>query len=213
MASADHLMRWARELAETRRPESAAIERLAVAFEESRRGNVAAVDTLVAAIRDSRGLLYDLSYKLLACLAREAEVGRIAIADLAESKRARDRWSALVCVSVGGFEGGDAIVRALARDKSVRVRRKAADAALLARARSTVNALRRARREEADPEAQRAQDLAIALLTDGYLVRNDQHGASLIVLAPEGILSRPITADELRSPGAAALAQRVLRDP
>ena len=163
---------------------------------------------VVDAASDSHRPVYEFAVSLLRRLTGRFPEACQAVADMAGHPKSHVRFNAILSLGRGtpaplALE----ILRQGLRDRSSRVRIKAADWSGTLRLREMVPDLERASANERDPKTKREIDFALALLRDGYLLRPADHdGFHVVAFFSGGINSRWVSRTELEQRGIEAIA-------
>jgi len=162
---------------------------------------------IVASVESSRRPVYENTVDLLRRLSENHGAALAAIEKLARDRRAHVRFNAILCL--GKETPGDftlSILRAGLRDKSARVRQKAADWAGRLRSRDMVPDLAEASKVEADPKTRETIEFELRLLRDGYIIEPAEDGVfSITTHSRSGVRGCHVTQATLEQRGIEAI--------
>lgn len=152
-------------------------------------------------------MLWNNATDLLMKLSGRWPAAADAIATMFSSTQAHVRFAALCSLgSQTPVAVTDTLLKAGLRDKSSRVRWKAADRADRLERRNLVPEITAALAVESDDKARRSIELDLRMLRDGYWVKPESPGRSAVTARRyNGIASRTVTDDELRDKGLEAI--------
>lgn len=215
--SRDRLEPWIRETIRKRDPDLE--EPLLAAIDaydaicETARISPELLRPIVEAASSSRIPLYDTATTFLSKLTDRFPEVCDAVKAMFEAPRSHVRFNAILCLGSSTppnltFE----LLRRGLRDKSVRVRWKAADRAGRLRLRDLVPELEKALVIEKDSKASRTIHLELRLLRDGYILEPSGGGFTLTTFTPHGIRGRFISTSELEKRGIDALVEESSRE-
>jgi hypothetical protein len=163
----------------------------------------------VNAASSPRGLVWNQGVDLLCATMRRWPQTSVAIADMLKSRRANVLFNAICCITdaMPKETAMQMIIDGLS-DKSGRVRGKAAQTAQDLTIVDAVPHIEKALEREQDKKVRKSIEFPLALLRDGYQVR--QHGTEYTIAVPvsHGISSKFVSKEDLTPDGIA----RVIRE-
>ena len=162
------------------------------------------LESVVEGASSPRGLLRNNATKLLMKLSGRWPIAADAISNMFCSRQAHVRFAALC--SLGRetpVSVTEALLKAGLRDKSSRVRWKAADRANCLERRNLVPEINAALNVESNDKARRSIELDLRMLRDGYWVEHESPGWTSVTarLHNGGITCRAVSNDEFRAKG------------
>src|ERR1043166_8978671 len=129
------------------------------------------------AASDSRALLWQNAVAFMGVLSEQWPEANAAILAMAQSRKAHVRFNALCCLGESTpFSTVEQVLKSGLRDKSARVRGKAADRMGQLRKLEFVPELTAALTNERDPKARSTMEFELRLLRDGYILEPAQGG-------------------------------------
>jgi hypothetical protein len=162
---------------------------------------------LVAAASSRHVPIFENVCPLLGELTEQLAAARDAVSIMADDSRAHVRFNSILCLgerTPRAFSLG--LLRRGLRDRSSRVRSKAADWALNLRLRELIPDLAEAAIRERATPARSEIEFALRLLRDGYIAGPERDGhLDLTVLRDSGIFSREVSAKDVTDRGIPAI--------
>jgi hypothetical protein len=149
----------------------------------------ASIGALRSALSVNRRDLYETASYLLSDASSFDPAAVSLIAELSQGPKVSQRYNAILCLSPQTpFDLVVLVIEAALKDRSAKVRTKAADRMLELKLTKALPALRSALIPEAHAETRATMEFTLALLRDGYLVRsiNDEY-CSITRLGSRGI--------------------------
>jgi hypothetical protein len=211
----EHYEKW---FAKRRGPRHPADEAAALAaadvfdqMQKSGKYSDKSLDALVHAASSARGLVWNCGVDLLCATMHRWPQASVAIANMLKSRRANVRFSAICCITKSmPPETATQMIAAGLKDKSGRVRWKAAQEAQSLNMVQVIPQMEEALSKERDKKVRKSIDFALGLLRDGYHVSDrDKDGTrSLCIPVSTGISCKLVDREDLTPEGIA----RVIRD-
>jgi hypothetical protein len=206
---------WIRDTIEPRCPELVRPIRDALdAFDAIQRAGRADAERLmpiVEAAQSHRRPLYDMAVGLLQELTADFAEARESVARMASDKRSQVRFNAVISLGARtprDFSGE--VIRQALRDKSAKVRQKAADWAQRRGMAEIVPDLAAALAVESHAATKETMEFNLPLLRDRYLLKKDGAAGFLITIPyARGISTRRVSQEELDAKGISAIIAEV----
>ena len=209
---------YLRELGETH-PQDAPVMRAAIdAFDAIQAGDRVTqrlLEPIVKAASDSRKTLFDIPVGFLDQLTGAHDEARQAVSEMAENKRSFTRFNAITCIGKSAPKSFKLdLLRQGLRDKSSRVRAKAADWAGRHRLKELVPELEQALAAEKNDKARATIEFELRLLRDGYILKTGKDGTVWVTAhSPNGISGRCVEQSEIDQRGIDAIVAELATDP
>jgi hypothetical protein len=168
----------------------------------------------VEAASSSRRPLYENAIGLLVKLTEQFAEARQAVVSMAQDSRSHVRFNAILCLGKSTPRALTLqLIRQCLRDKSARVRQKAADWAGRLRVREIVPDLEQAKSKESYAKARESIAFNLQLLRDGYILeRNPDGSCDVSTFTNNGIAARWVSGSELKQRGIAAIVAELAND-
>lgn len=172
------------------------------------------LESLRGALSSNRVGLHEIASYLLAEASLFDPAALDLIMSLSISAKAAERFNAIICLTAGTPEECSLTVLVSGlRDRSSRVRAKAADWILRLRLPKALPALENALGIELNAGVRSTMELTLHLLRDGYMARpNGEKEVWFTVLAEVGITSKIVDASLVESLGAKSVARQLRGD-
>jgi hypothetical protein len=170
---------------------------------------------IVEAASSSRGPLFENATRFLGQLTGQFAQACDAVEGMAQNPRSHVRFNAIISLHKSTpLPLTLRILRRGLRDKSARVRAKAADWAGMLRLREIIPDLEEATARERHEETQRTMEFELKLLRDGYILEpGPNDGFNVTTFCRVGITSRWISRSELEQRGVDAVAAEMAAKP
>jgi hypothetical protein len=174
------------------------------------------LEPIVQAVSSSRRPLYENVTTLLSKLTEQHAEARAAIERMAKDPRSHVRFNAILCLGKSTpLSFSVRVLQQALRDKSAKVRQKAADWAGRLRLRELVPDLEEAAAQEKNAGAAGTIEFELKLLRDGYILKpGSDDGFDVTTFSNNGgVAGRWVRRTELESRGLQAILADLATDP
>jgi hypothetical protein len=199
--------KWIKDILEPRYPELVKPLRAALGayYRIKRSGHVGKreLDPILRCAYSSRTWLFGTAAEILSDLTSRHQEARDAVRKMTADGQSRVRYTAVICLGRRTPRAFTAeLLRKALRDKSSRVRGKAADWILLRDLNGFVPDLQEALITERHEETKQTIDFSLRLLRDGFILHQEDDGFDLSVKLADGVIGcYSVSAKEMKRKG------------